>query len=369
MQSEILIIGGGLAGLSAACNLRLKGYAVTLIEKKDYPAHKVCGEYVSFEAKPYLESLGIDLNQSKTITKFSLSSPSGLVYATELPLGGMGISRFLLDQLLYQRAISLGAKVITQTEVVSVDFQDDSFTASDTNQNNYTAKVVLAAFGKRSKLDAVWNRSFFKTKSPWIGVKYHIKYPFSPDTIALHNFKDGYCGISMVENDTHCLCYLANSNLVKKYGSIPAFEQAIVHKNPFLKDIFTKAKFLYQKPLVINEVSFSKKEAVFNHALNIGDSAGLISPLCGNGMAMAFHAGLLACSQVDLFLKNQQGRQQMEANYTKNWKDHFEKRLWFGRIIQRLFGDIWQTEAVMWLLTKMPFLGQWLIKQTHGKVF
>ncbi|RZJ73742.1 MAG: FAD-binding oxidoreductase, partial [Flavobacterium sp.] len=46
IQTEILIIGGGLAGLTAALHLNKQGFDVTLIEKSAYPHHKVCGEYI-----------------------------------------------------------------------------------------------------------------------------------------------------------------------------------------------------------------------------------------------------------------------------------------------------------------------------------
>ncbi|HNU89628.1 MAG TPA: FAD-dependent oxidoreductase, partial [Ferruginibacter sp.] len=50
--TDITIIGGGLAGLVSAIHLSKAGLAVTLIEKNEYPKHKVCGEYVSNEVLP-----------------------------------------------------------------------------------------------------------------------------------------------------------------------------------------------------------------------------------------------------------------------------------------------------------------------------
>ena len=50
---EIIVIGGGLAGLTAAIHLGLEGRSVLVIEKNEYPNHKVCGEYVSNEVVPY----------------------------------------------------------------------------------------------------------------------------------------------------------------------------------------------------------------------------------------------------------------------------------------------------------------------------
>ena len=60
VEFDSIIIGGGLAGLTAAIGLRNCGVSVLLIEKHDFPRHKVCGEYVSNEVLPILEAFGLD---------------------------------------------------------------------------------------------------------------------------------------------------------------------------------------------------------------------------------------------------------------------------------------------------------------------
>ena len=57
---DILLIGGGLAGLAAALDLAQRGHRVVVVERKQYPFHKVCGEYVSNEVLPYLRRLRAD---------------------------------------------------------------------------------------------------------------------------------------------------------------------------------------------------------------------------------------------------------------------------------------------------------------------
>ena len=87
-------------------------------------------------------------------------------------------------------------------------------------EEKFFQKCSGCAFGKRSNLDVKWKRDFLKQKpgklNNYIGVKYHIKSDFPADTIALHNFKNGYCGISKVENDEHCLCYLTTAKNLKE---------------------------------------------------------------------------------------------------------------------------------------------------------
>src|SRR6202012_2587619 len=105
------------------------------------------------------------------------------------------------------------------------------------------------------------------------------------DTIALHNFQGGYCGISRVENDKCCLCYLTTAANLKQNGNdIKKMEEQVLMKNPQLKRILTNATHLYEQPLTISQISFARKEQIYGHVLLSGDSAGLITPLCGNGM-------------------------------------------------------------------------------------
>ena len=146
-------------------------------------------------------------------------------------------------------------------------------------------------------------------------------------------------------------------------------EKNVLWKNPVLKEIFRNAEFMYNEPLVISQISFSKKKQVENHVLMIGDSAGLITPLCGNGMSMAMHAGKLAFENIQAFLELQIDRQQMEQRYTKQWQYHFNKRLFTGRMVQRLFGNNTITSVFLKIMSTMPWLADKLIRSTHGKPF
>jgi hypothetical protein len=90
------------------------------------------------------------------------------------------------------------------------------FKSFRTNKEDINVKIVAGAYGKRSNLDVKWKRKFVTKKvnklNNYIGVKYHVQHHFPKDTIALHNLRGGYCGISAIENDKYCLCYLTNAN-------------------------------------------------------------------------------------------------------------------------------------------------------------
>lgn len=370
MEYSILIIGGGLAGLVSSIELARAGLSVLLIEKKSYPFHKVCGEYISNEVKPYLESLGLDLGSLNisNLTQFQLTSPNGLALHTGLDLGGFGVSRFALDYALYQLAVNAGVHFKLDTSVTEVLWKDQYFEVATTNQESFRAEVVIGAYGKRTRLDKQLGRHFMEKASPYVGVKYHIRYDFPKNVIALHNFKNGYCGISAIENDKFCLCYLTERSNIREAGNIATMEQTIASRNPYLRDIFTSAEFLYDKPEVINEVSFAPKKSIENHILMIGDSAGLITPLCGNGMAMAIRSGNMAALEIIRYFASHRNRATLETNYQKLWNNEFATRLLIGRTVQQLFGKEYLTEMALRFFSITPSLLQKVIKSTHGKV-
>ena len=373
---DVAIIGGGLAGLSLSILLAKSNYKVVLFEKEKYPFHRVCGEYISLESWKFIEQeLGLNLSQLDLpiIKKLIISSPNGNSVNANLDLGGFGISRFLIDNELKKIGIESGVFILEETKVNDVILNHELFTIKF-GSKAINCKVVAGAFGKRSNLDVKWMREFLKGKpgklNNYIGVKYHIKTSLPVDTIALHNFKNGYCGISKVEGDAYCLCYLTTAqNLKESNNSIEKMEQNILYKNSFLKKIFNEAEFIFKGPVTISQVSFDKKALVERHVLMIGDAAGMITPLCGNGMSIAFHSSKIAFQSICNFLSNKITRQEMERQYLKQWNNCFKNRLRAGRMIQKLFGKEFITNRFIDALKPFPFLINKIIKSTHGKEF
>ena len=147
-------------------------------------------------------------------------------------------------------------------------------------------------------------------------------------------------------------------------------EEAVLFKNPFIKSIFRNSEFLLERPETINEISFETKGPLDQHILMTGDAAGMITPLCGNGMAMAIHSAKLLTPLIVRYCHEPHyQRDALERDYARAWKGIFEKRLWTGRQIQRLFGSERASDAVVNLARHAKPLAHWLIKKTHGDPF
>lgn len=368
---DVIVIGGGLAGLTNALLLGRAGLRVMLVEKKSYPFHRVCGEYISNETLPFLHSLGIRPHGwgAASINHLQVTAPGGQRLEMPLASGGFGISRYVLDYELYQVVLAAGITGITGKSVEDVAFENDAFTVTLADHSQHQARFVVGAYGKRGKLDKQLKRGFMGSRSPYIGVKYHIRTDFPPNWIALHNFKDGYCGINAIEDGKFNLCYLTTRENLKNHGTLEAMEAETVYKSPFLRAIRDNAEFLLDKPEVINEISFAPKKPVENHILMSGDTAGLITPLCGNGMAMAIHSAKILAGYLVQAHRQNWPRQQLEQTYAAHWQRTFARRLWAGRNLQKLFGDEWLSGAAVGLLRNAKPVARFLVRQTHGAEF
>ena len=367
---DIIIVGGGLAGLSSALHLSNNGYAVLVCEKQSYPHHKVCGEYVSNEIMPYLEKLGISLAEANAVSidTLQLTTEKGKSITTTLPLGGKGISRFAMDNLFYKKARAAGVKFKFQN-VTAISFQNDCFELKTIEGEMFTAKIVIGAYGKRSNLDKHLNRDFIRLKSSWLGVKAHYDYPEFPENrVALHNFKGGYAGLSKTETGAVNFCYLASYQSFKKEKNIDDFNRNVIMKNPFLASFFNNAKPIFDQPLTIAQISFSPKTSVENHVLMCGDTAGLIHPLCGNGMAMAIHSAKIVSELIHKFMTHSGYlRHQLEQDYHRQWNKTFGRRLWWARQLQPILLSNGLSNIALTTAIKTPGLLKKIIKNTHGK--
>ncbi len=368
---DYAIIGGGLAGLSLAIQLQKIDLKVVLFEKETYPFHRVCGEYVSMESYDFIESLGVPLANLNLpqITNLNVSAPNGKIIKHKLDLGGFGISRFTLDLKLYDAAIKVGVTVFTNCLVTDLEG-----TLIKTTKGDFFASKTIGSWGKRSKLDVKLKRSFLSPKNrnlnDYVGVKYHVQADLPANTIELHNFENGYCGISKIEENKYCLCYLVHGSELKKAGgSIKLMEENTLKKNPFLKEYFSNYPSLFEKPISISQISFEKKSQMEKDIPMVGDAAGSITPLCGNGMSMALHASKLLAKELEAHSKGQKSFEKAILDYQIEWKLQFSKRLKLGRIIQSLFGKSSITNFFIGSVKHFPSLINTIVKQTHGKPF
>lgn len=366
---RVIVVGGGLAGLTSALHLSQFGIEVTLIEKHSYPKHKVCGEYLSNEVLPYLNSLGFDPFDlgAKKIDRFELSAIRGNTIKTNLPLGGFSLSRYTLDHAMSKQAVEKGVSIIKDT-VLDITFREDHFYLKLKDNGDLEGTFVIGAYGKRSGLDQKLKRKFLRSKAPYLAIKAHYECNYPDDLVGLHHFYGGYCGVSKIENEKVNICYIAEYKEFKKYKNIEDFENQVVRQNKALGSIFKNAIISFEKPLTISQISFDVKPVVENHILMCGDSAGMIHPLCGNGMSMAIQAAKMASELILKYAEGEIARSEVEDLYRKQWNRAFRLRIETGRVLARVFRMKSLSLYIIDALKKFPGMVRKIISMTHGKL-
>ena len=379
VEFDSIIIGGGLAGLTAAIGLRNFGVSVLLIEKHDFPRHKVCGEYVSNEVLPILEAFGLDPFSwgAVAIEQFRLVNQGGQWAEWTLPLGGFGISRHRLDEELYKEAQRRGVKFLLNEEVVAVAKEGFQTMVKTRSKAEFHAELVLGTYGKRSVLDSSKRSLDKRKKAAYVGVKAHYRGDFDSRLVGIYNFEGGYCGVSKNEMGLLNICYLANYESFKRFRKLDDFEQEVLGKNPELKQVLNGSELAWEKRLAISQFHFEQNPLVQGQLLMAGDSASMIHPLCGNGMGMAMvSARILTQLIAEHYLtgvgltssnaEKDKRRRAVERAYERCWKETFSKRLRTGKALAFLMDRPLLLDLAVPLVKTFPAIGEKITSLTHG---
>jgi len=365
---DIIIVGGGLAGLSHAILSAKSGRKVLVIEKDIYPRMKVCGEYISNESRNFLKELGLPIEelQLPEINQFVLTTQLGDQSNCTLQTGGIGISRYFLDEFLAKQAQDLGVNILLNTKVNEFTFLSASslFSVTTSDGINFKSPLAILAAGR----NVGFLKPTIKSKQKFVGVKYHISEGPPDDTIEIHHFEGGYCGVSKVEDNKYCLCYLVKAHALKPFnGDFKAFEEQVLSKNPFLKVRLQAPKLT--SVVTTSNIQFGIQEQTQNSIIDIGDSAGFIPPITGNGMSLAFRSAKKLHQQTELYLDGKINLTEMLAN-AHHYKSHYLKyRINKGIFLQKLLflNNRVLKYIVLKSIVNIPGFIQILSKQAVGK--
>ncbi len=370
MKYQVCIIGGGLAGLALAIDLQKRAIQVLVIEKGNYPRHKVCGEYISMESFNYLHEICPNLIDWRLphMSQFKLTSTGILEFKTTLDLGGFGISRHLLEELLFNEAKKQGVQFMLLTKALAVIVNENDYQVN-TASGNFLADIVCIATGRKSNVKSKADKGL-QQGTNYIGFKYHVKLKRDTNFIEIHNFPGGYCGVSGIEDDKTCICYIVNAQKLKRVNnSIAELEKTVLNQNQHLKKIFNAASFLFKEPLSISGINFNIKRPVEDDTFYLGDAAGCIAPVTGNGMSMALRSASVLANQLDTFFHQKISKAELIENYAEFWDHEFATRVKHSRYFQKLSEYPVFSNVSIGLFKTFPSLAGKAIGQTHGQPF
>jgi flavin-dependent dehydrogenase len=352
---DVIIVGGGPAGTSAAIHLASVGARVLLAEQKKFPRAKLCGEFISPECLDHFRRLGVSeaigsaggarLVETVFYSRHgrSVSVPSEWFGAGSR--GALGLSRAEMDARLLARARAVGVEVLEETQALrpliergrvrGVDLR-----AGDFEVRSYSALVTIDATGRSRALarrvasDRAGGarRRQKRDRAPLVAFKAHLEGARGcAEHCEIYFYRGGYGGLSHVEGGVSNLCFIAQARDVRRCGSdAERVMREVVSSNRRAAETLSRARVRSEWLSVALE-SFGRRElAPADGLLTVGDAASFIDPFTGSGMLMALESGELAATSIARHLPQlSEGAsfQTLADDYRACYDDRFNTRL------------------------------------------
>jgi menaquinone-9 beta-reductase len=359
---DLVVIGGGPAGTSAAITASRGGARVLLLERGKFPRHKVCGEFVSAESLSLLDTLLAAphrplLDGALRIPRGRLFLDGRVLHAAIAPPGA-SIARFDLDAGLYESAVTNGVEIRIQTAVQAISGHGPFQVSSSAGR--FEAHAVINASGRWSNLTAIPVASAER----WLGIKAHFAEISPGHSVDLYFFEGGYCGVQPVTmkdgNDSSGRVNAAAmvradvaTSLPEVFALHPALAERSRHWQPLSDPVTTS-------PLI-----FCKPQPLRDGVLNAGDAAAFVDPFVGDGISLALRSGSLA-AQCLAPLRAGGSMATLSALYAEQYRERFGSVFRASAQLRRLLRLPRRVrKPFVTLLAHTPAVTEYLVSRTR----
>lgn len=291
-----VIIGGGFAGLSAANRFVDMGIRPTLLEAENYPRHRVCGEFFSSECISFLERWDFPVSQPVRRARFIASDHS---IEFQFPEPAWGLSRYRSDAFLADRARSLGADIRSNTAVLSIEQegQTGTYRLDLSTGESIQARQIIMAVGRHSSITQTYWKPVPDGPAGYLGLKMHFRNISMEDLVEMHFLPQAYFGLSSIEDGKTNVACIVKRQAVQAVGSPEAFISALagLPEAAALTERLSTGENCFEKWMTCGIPGLGiLKTPLWPNVYFIGDCAGIISPVTGDGLSLATQSGVLA---------------------------------------------------------------------------
>jgi len=296
LDFDIVVAGGGPAGISAAITAARSGARVALLERGRYPRQKVCGEFISSESLGLLGSLLSQIPEANDALALAPRIECARVFVGEqsfeaaITPSAASLARYDLDNFLWEAARGAGVEAqqgVEAQEIIDPERGETQvWRVTLSNGTAVSASVVINAAGRSSRLAPQAGAD----KDRWIGVKAHFRAIGGiPMTTDLYCFRGGYCGVQPV---------LCGSETFVNVCALVRPERARTIEEVLAADArLRETSRSWEKAcdtVTTGAVSFRQPQTERDGAFLAGDAAGFIDPFVGDGIAIALRGGSTA---------------------------------------------------------------------------
>jgi len=337
---DVLIIGGGPAGSTAATLLARKGFSVTLLERERFPRFQV-GESLLPYNNDLFERLGLTIPMTKG--SFTPKYGAGFVTAD----GSLGytfrfienlpeayhrsfqVKRAEFDELLLRHAAANGVDVREETAVTAVDLADPKrATVTTSAGERIEARFVVDASGHGAFLGNRIGGKEDVEELKKVAIFAHYKNVPRPEGRDAGNtlivvLRDAWFWLIPVSADTMSVGLVVSRDHLKSCGlSAEELLNQTIAGAPYMAERVKKEDRVTQV-YVRRDFSFSVKRRSGKNFALIGDAAGFLDPIFSTGVFMAMKSADLAADAIELRLRK--GSMRLLRRYDRSFESAMNK--------------------------------------------
>jgi len=280
---DVVIVGGGPAGLATALGLRRTGLGVTVLERSHPPKDKACGEGLMPDGLVRLQELGVRLDPEECYPFRGIRYLDGdLVAEGRFPkLPGAGIRRVRLHAALVRAAEEAGIDVRWGTKVEALEWERPGHAAGlRTSETFHPARWIVGADGLHSRL-----RRWAQLETPFhgarrFGVRRHFEIAPWADLVEVYWAEGCEAYVTPVAPREVGVAILWS-------GRKARFDDLIV-SFPRLEERLQGATEL-SRDRGAGPLRQRVRKAVRGNVALVGDAAGYVDAITGEGLSIAFH--------------------------------------------------------------------------------
>ena len=359
---DLIVIGGGPAGTSAALTAVRHGVRVLLLERGRFPRHKVCGEFVSSESLDLLEAL-LDVRSALLHDAVEIARArlflDGHVLETVIQPPAASIARLDLDAALWESAANAGVDTRQQTTVQSITGSGPFHLT--TSSGDLEARAVINASGRWSNLNAAENGTQCEK---WLGVKAHFAEASPNPSVDLYFFDGGYCGVQPVEVEGASSKGRVNACAMVR-AQVAGTLAEVLTQHPELRERSRHWRPL-SEPVSTSPLIFRDPQPERDGVLMAGDAAGFVDPFVGDGISLALRSGTLAAQCLLRFLRGEVSLHNAAGNYRKSYEQQLVPVFRASSKIRRMLVlPRVLRSPLLFLLENSPVITQYLLSKTR----